>query len=154
MIRRPPRSTLDRSSAASDVYKRQIAYELIFNKAAPGCQVVVIKNQQVVFRKAYGYFTYDSVQTVENQTMYDVASLTKIICSAPILMILNDRNLIQFQSTFSRYLPEFSTSNKSDLSIKDFMLHQGKLVSWICLLYTSDAADERSSVDLGGRRII
>lgn len=63
--------------------------------------------------------------------MYDVASLTKIICSAPILMILNDRNLIQFQSTFSRYLPEFSTSNKSDLSIKDFMLHQGKLVSWI-----------------------
>ncbi|MBK8485364.1 MAG: serine hydrolase [Saprospiraceae bacterium] len=108
-----------------------IAYELIFNKAAPGCQVVVIKNQQVVFRKSYGYFTYDSVQTVENQTMYDVASLTKIICSAPILMILNDRNLIQFQSTFSRYLPEFSTSNKSDLSIKDFMLHQGKLVSWI-----------------------
>ena len=32
--------------------------------------------------------------------------------------------------------------------------HVGGAVRWICLLYTSDAADERSSVDLGGRRII
>src|SRR5678815_4720706 len=44
----------------------------------------------------------------------------------------------------------------SSISANNFILKSGRSgpFSWTCLLYTSDAADERSSVDLGGRRII
>ena len=43
---------------------------------------------------------------------------------------------------------------KSNLSDEELKMDAIRLLNNICLLYTSDAADERSSVDLGGRRII
>ncbi len=108
-----------------------LVYELIQQKAAPGCQIVVARNNKIVYKKSFGYFTYDSLQPVDDRSIYDLASLTKIVCTAPVLMLLDDQNKIEFKRKFADYLPEFSLSNKSDLRIKDFLLHQGKLVAWI-----------------------
>ncbi|HEX5625545.1 MAG TPA: glycoside hydrolase family 3 N-terminal domain-containing protein [Saprospiraceae bacterium] len=108
-----------------------LAAELIRTQAAPGCQVVVAKNQSIVFRKSYGYTTYDSSRAIDHRSMYDLASLTKILCTAPVMMQLEDQGRIQVRKKFSDYLPEFKQSNKADLSLKDFMLHQGRLAPWI-----------------------
>ncbi len=108
-----------------------LATELIQHQAAPGCQIVVVKNNHIVFRKAYGFFTYDSITPVTDHSMYDLASLTKIVCTAPVLMKLFDEHKYEVEDKFANYFPEFGNSNKSDLTLKDFMLHQGKLVAWI-----------------------
>ena len=45
-------------------------------------------------------------------------------------------------------------ARKAELEAEGYLLQKAESLGLICLLYTSDAADERSSVDLGGRRII
>ena len=106
MIRRPPRSTLDRSSAASDVYKRQVL------------DVVVLHHRSDVIDT-------DVVGQIEPPQF-------ALDHFAPLLDVL-----------FAVLLAE---------PVANLAARAG--AAGICLLYTSDAADERSSVDLGGRRII
>lgn len=55
-----------------------IVVEGIREQAMPGCQVLVAKSGHVVFQKAYGYHTYDSLQKVQNSDLYDLASITKV----------------------------------------------------------------------------
>lgn len=109
----------------------ELAHELICNKAAPGCQILVARNNKIVYHKSFGYLDYDSATTVRKETLFDLASLTKVCCTAPVLYLLKDMNLLDFSKPIGVYIPEFKTSNKSDLTIKDIMLHQGRLVPWI-----------------------
>ncbi len=122
-----------------------IANELISRRAAPGCQVLVARNNKIVYRKSYGYLTYDSTELVTDRTMYDLASLTKVCCTAPVLFQLEDAGKIQFTNRFSDYLPEFKGTNKEGLSLKDFMLHQGKLLAWIPFYKSTLPAVESSN---------
>ena len=46
--------------------------------AFPGAQLLVVKNDTVVFHKAYGFHTYDSIEPVALNDLYDLASVTKI----------------------------------------------------------------------------
>lgn len=108
-----------------------IVYELISQKAAPGCQVAVARNNKIIYQKSFGYLDYDSLRRVENNTIYDLASLTKIVTTAPILFQLEDRNKIKASDKFSDYFELFRNTNKEQLTFKDFMMHQGRLLSWI-----------------------
>ncbi|MBK9108578.1 MAG: serine hydrolase [Saprospiraceae bacterium] len=112
-------------------YIDTIAYELIAQKAAPGCQIVVARNNKVIYEKAFGYLDYDSTVLVKSTSLYDLASLTKVVCTAPILFQLEDNNAIKSSSKFSEFFDSFKNSNKEQLNFKDFMLHQGRMLSWI-----------------------
>lgn len=109
----------------------ELAHLLICNKAAPGCQILVSRNNKIVYNKSFGYLDYDSTSIVQKETLFDIASLTKVCCTAPVLYLLKDMNLLNFSRPLGDYIPEFKTSNKSDLTIRDIMLHQGRLVPWI-----------------------
>ena len=76
---------------------------------------------------------------------------------------------LDYLDLFFCHRPDFNTPVEETVRAMDDLIHQGKILYWgtsewpadrimaaysACLLYTSDAADERSSVDLGGRRII
>ena len=67
-----------------------IAGEAIDMKATPGCQILVGRHGEVIFNKSYGYFTYRKEHAVENDDLYDMASLTKIFATLPSLMKLSD----------------------------------------------------------------
>jgi CubicO group peptidase (beta-lactamase class C family) len=58
---------------------------------APGLQLLVARDQKVVFHKTYGYHTYDSLEEVRKDDLYDFASVTKITSSLPALMRLHDQ---------------------------------------------------------------
>jgi CubicO group peptidase (beta-lactamase class C family)/beta-glucosidase-like glycosyl hydrolase len=105
-----------------------IAREAIDSKATPGCQVVVARKGKVVFQHAYGWFTYDNQQAVNDQTIYDLASLTKVSATLQAIMFLHEKGIIDIYKKASVYLPEMQNSNKKDLLIKDILTHQAGLV--------------------------
>ncbi|MFZ4799266.1 MAG: glycoside hydrolase family 3 N-terminal domain-containing protein, partial [Bacteroidia bacterium] len=57
-------------------------------KAMPGCQVFVAKAGKVIYNKSFGFHTFDSLQPVKNNHVYDVASLTKILSTTLAVMKL------------------------------------------------------------------
>lgn len=109
----------------------QIAEEAIREKATPGCQVLVARNGKVVFEKSYGYFTYDKVNAVTDETLYDIASITKVVATLQAIMFLEERNDIDLNQKVAYYLPELKESNKRNILIKDLLTHQAGLLPFI-----------------------
>ena len=122
MIRRPPRSTLDRSSAASDVYKRQAQTDRVEGDRSPVVHVLKPGSERRE-GELKGLAEQDVPLARRNDSGRgaDLDPQPQLSLDAP-----------------GRVVPEPLAQQE---------LHP-------CLLYTSDAADERSSVDLGGRRYI
>ncbi|MBK7667949.1 MAG: serine hydrolase [Sphingobacteriaceae bacterium] len=104
----------------------------IKEKAYPGCQVVAIKDGKLFFQKSYGTYTYDSASPkITDQTVYDLASITKISSSCLALMKLKSENKFDYKKTLGYYLPEVTGSDKSDLVIEEVLTHQAGLMAWI-----------------------
>lgn len=108
-----------------------IAAEAIKDMATPGCQVLVARNGKVVFEKSYGYFTYDSIEAVTEETLYDIASITKVVATLQAVMFLEEREVIDVNKKASYYLPELQESNKQNIYIKDLLTHEAGLLPFI-----------------------
>ncbi len=109
----------------------RIAEEAIRDNATPGCQVLVVRKGKVVFEKSYGYFTYDSVNAVTDETLYDIASITKVVATLQAIMFLEERNHIDLNQKAAFYLPELKESNKRNILVKDLLTHQAGLLPFI-----------------------
>ena len=108
-----------------------IANDGIKKQAFPGCVVLVAKDGKIVFEKSYGYLTYDSIQPVYRETIYDMASVTKVMATTLSVMKLYDEGKLDLQKTLGDYLPWTKGSNKQHLKIFDVLLHQAGLKSFI-----------------------
>ena len=97
----------------------------------PGMQILIAKSDDIVFCKSFGYHTYDKKIRVENHHLYDLASLTKITATLPLIIKEVDQNNFELESPMSELLPELKGSNKSDLSVKQVLSHYAKLMPWI-----------------------
>ncbi|MDN5212543.1 glycoside hydrolase family 3 N-terminal domain-containing protein [Fulvivirgaceae bacterium BMA12] len=117
----------------SEVLKRIdiIAEEAITDKATPGCQILVAKNGAVVYEKSYGYLTYEKQQAVTNEIIYDLASLTKVVATLQSIMFLYDQGLLDVNQKASHYLHDLKGTNKEDMIIKDILMHQAGLLTFI-----------------------
>ena len=116
----------------SNLYKvDSIVINSIREGAFPGCQVLAARNGKVFYNKSFGHFTYDNKTLVNNNTLYDLASMTKILATTTSLMKLQDENKINLNKSLSYYLPEIDTTNKDDLLLKDILSHQARLKPWI-----------------------
>jgi beta-N-acetylhexosaminidase len=103
----------------------------IKKKAFPGGVVLIAKNGKIIFEKGYGHLTYDSSQPVYRETIYDMASVTKIMATTLCVMKLYEEGKLDIQKTIADYLPWTSNSNKGKLVLKDLLLHQAGLKSYI-----------------------
>lgn len=105
----------------------------IKEKAYPGCQILIAKDGCVVFNKSYGSFTYENKKKVNNNSIYDIASLTKITATVPAIMKLYEEKDISLNQKIAYYLPELKGTNKDKIILKDLLLHQSGLKSYIFL---------------------
>lgn len=109
-----------------------IALYGIHEKAYPGCQVMAIKNGKVFYQKNFGHFTYDAAsEKVTDSSVYDLASLTKILSSALALMKLQEQKQFDYRQTLGYYFPDLQGSNKYDLLYQDLLTHQSGLTAFI-----------------------
>ncbi len=108
-----------------------IAREAIVGKAAPGCVVMVVKDGNVIFEKAYGHHTYDETRPTRTDDIFDLASITKISATTPAIMRLTEQGLIDLNQTMGHYLLQAQNSNKSQVKLRDVMLHEAGFVPFI-----------------------
>ncbi|MFW6223176.1 MAG: serine hydrolase domain-containing protein, partial [Bacteroidota bacterium] len=107
----------------------------ITEEAMPGCQVMAIKRGEVIYDKTFGHHTYLKERKVQNNDLFDIASLTKIIATVPALMKLYESDQLDIDQTLGHYLSAINNTNKKDLIIKEILAHQSGLKSWIPFYY-------------------
>ncbi len=108
-----------------------IANDAIRKKATPGISLLVLKEGKIILQKSYGHFSYDAVEKVNPEAVYDMASVTKICATTLSVMKLYDEKKIELDKTLGDYIPWVRGSNKEKLLIKDILLHQAGLKAFI-----------------------
>lgn len=104
---------------------------MIAQRVTPGAQLLVIRNGNVVLHRAYGNFTYKKKRPITTQDLYDVASLTKILVTVPLVMKMIESLDISPDSTLASIYEPLSETNKANLTLKQVLSHNAGLPPWI-----------------------
>lgn len=107
----------------------------IKNKAFPSAQVLVAKDSKIIFHKAYGFHTYDSLQPTALDDVYDLASVTKIMGPLPAIMKLVEEGKLDLDKPFSTYWkPWKKRKDKKSITLREILAHQAGLEPYIVFL--------------------
>ncbi len=107
----------------------------ITQKAFPGAQLLVAKQGHIIFHQAYGYHTYDSIQKVNLNDVYDLASVTKITGLLPALMKLYEEGRINLDAPFSKYWTDWKhQKDKKHITLRELLAHQSGIKPYIIFL--------------------
>ncbi|MFK7900076.1 MAG: glycoside hydrolase family 3 N-terminal domain-containing protein [Cyclobacteriaceae bacterium] len=112
----------------------------------PGCQVLVAKDGNVIFDKSYGFQTYEKKKPVDYATIYDLASITKVVGTTPSIMKLFESGKLKLDKHLSHYLKESKKSNKAKIRIRRMFTHQAGLKPYIPFWYHTIHPDSLASV--------
>ncbi len=100
----------------------------ILQRELPGAVVLVGCRDRVVFSKAYGNRSVEPVVEVMTvDTVFDLASLTKVLATAPAVMLLAERGKVKLEDPVSRYLPAFGQQGKGKVTVQQLLVHYSGL---------------------------
>ncbi len=120
-----------------------VVNEGLKEKAYPGAQVLVAKNGMVIFQKNYGFYTYYNNEPVTDESVYDLASVTKVSGPLPVLMKLTSECKFDLDQRLGYYWSEARGSDKKNLRIRDILTHQAQLRPIIPLWQSKFARDTK-----------
>ncbi len=104
----------------------------ISNKYYPCAYLIIGLNNDLIYEKSYGKITYDkNSQDLMNYHLFDLASVTKVVATTTAIMLLYEKDKIKLDDKVIKYIPEFDNHGKSDITIKNLLLHNSGLKAWI-----------------------
>ena len=111
----------------------QLAKNGISSGAYPGCQIVVAVKGSIIYRKSFGNFTYEATsKKVDNEDVYDIASITKIASSTLIAMKLHYDQKLDLNASLGAYIPEVTRETPyRSIIIREMMCHKAGLEPFI-----------------------
>lgn len=108
-----------------------IVNDAIVQKAFPGCVVMAVHEGGIVYYKAFGNYKYEPSPAVNLESIFDLASVTKISATTVSVMKLYEEGKLDLKKDLGDYLPWVRGTNKANLQIEDILLHQAGLVPFI-----------------------
>jgi beta-glucosidase-like glycosyl hydrolase/CubicO group peptidase (beta-lactamase class C family) len=108
-----------------------IAQVAIDGEMTPGLQILIARKGKVFYRKNFGFHTYKKKTPVQDDDIYDLASVTKILATLPLFMELYEEGVVDMNSSVGDILPGFKNSNKATITMKAMLSHYARLKAWI-----------------------
>jgi CubicO group peptidase (beta-lactamase class C family) len=97
----------------------------------PSAVLVIGNSKEVIYQNAYGRLTYDEdAQAASFNTIYDLASVTKVIATTSAIMKLYDEGKIDLNASVASYIPQFAVNGKGDITVTNLLLHNSGLTAW------------------------
>ena len=94
----------------------------------PGAVILVGHQDAIVLEKAYGNRSVEpAVEPMTPETIFDLASLTKVVATAPSVMLLVQRGRLKLDDPASKYLPAFGQSGKKKVTLRQLLVHYSGL---------------------------
>jgi beta-glucosidase-like glycosyl hydrolase/CubicO group peptidase (beta-lactamase class C family) len=117
--------------------------QAIRDSAFPGAQIAVVKDGFVVLNRSYGSLEYGPQSLrVNDSTLYDLASLTKVVATTAAVMKLYDEGKIRLGDRVVDYVPEFGARDKDSITIQNLLLHDSGLPAYKKLYLSCTTASE------------
>jgi CubicO group peptidase (beta-lactamase class C family) len=141
----PPKARAKLRAEIDSILQSQVDRDKI-----PGAVVLIKKDNKVIYRHAFGYaqkydFNHNLLNPPEKMkvnTLFDIASLTKVIGTTTSVMLLADRGLISVDDPVCKYIEAFNTPDKKDITIRHLLTHTAGLYEWYPLYYLASDKQE------------
>jgi CubicO group peptidase (beta-lactamase class C family) len=110
----------------------RVVMEGIAGGVYPGAVVVVGRRDTVLLARGYGHLTWLARSAVPrpDSTVYDLASLTKVVATVPAVMLLVDQGKVQLDRPVHDYLPDFQGAGKERVTVRMVLSHTSGLPAW------------------------
>jgi beta-glucosidase-like glycosyl hydrolase/CubicO group peptidase (beta-lactamase class C family) len=108
-----------------------IVNDAIDKKAFPGCVVLAVHKGEIAYHKAFGRYRYDDSPAMSPESIFDLASVTKISATTVSVMKLYEEGKLDLNKKLGDYLLWVKGTDKANLKISDILLHQAGLVPFI-----------------------
>jgi len=112
-------------------YLDSIAKNAIDSMMTPGIQMLVSRKGKIVYNKSFGYHTYEKVNKLENNHVFDLSSITKILATMPLVLQEFDNKNISLETNLSELFPKKKLNEKGSISLKEMLSHYARLRPWI-----------------------
>jgi CubicO group peptidase (beta-lactamase class C family) len=111
---------------------------------APGVAIAVGRNGHIAYMKGYGYIDWNQPGSpaVDTNTLYDLASLTKVVATTTLAMILEEAGQLDINRTVASYLPEFNSPEKAQITVRQLLTHSGGLEAGANIYRTARGRDQ------------
>jgi CubicO group peptidase (beta-lactamase class C family) len=126
----------------------------IAKKLIPGAVLVVSQNGRVLQNRAFGYaqlydfnmHRLDAPRVMHTSTLFDLASVSKVMATTFAVMMLVDRGRINLDVPVYTYLPDFRGPHRDSITVRNLLTHSAGLVQWQPLYY--HASNEAQTYDV------
>lgn len=109
----------------------------IADGAAPGAALAIGRNGHIAYLRGYGKLDWDPASSpVDGSSIYDVASLTKVVATTTAAMILEESGQLDIDRTVASYLPELSDPQKAGITVRQLLIHRGGFEAFSALYRT------------------
>ena len=136
------KSRLGYTSPLAEGMKPELSFKIdsmindaISRNAFPGCQILVARNGNVVIDKSYGKQSMGGTVPVTDETLYDLASVSKATGTLPGVMKAYDLGLFDLDARASKYIPGLVGSNKEDVTVRQLLYHESGIQPSLNLFY-------------------
>ena len=136
------KSRLGYTSPLAEGMKPELSFKIdsmindaISRNAFPGCQILVARNGNVVIDKSYGKQSMGGTVPVTDETLYDLASVSKATGTLPGIMKAYDLGLFDLDARASKYIPGLVGSNKEDVTVRQLLYHESGIQPSLNLFY-------------------
>jgi CubicO group peptidase (beta-lactamase class C family) len=110
----------------------------------PGCVVLAVHEGEIVYHKAFGNYKYEPSPAMSPESIFDLASVTKVSATTVSVMKLYEEGKLDLKKKLGDYLPWVKGTNKAGLQIEDILLHQAGLVPFIA--FYTETIDKATGV--------
>jgi CubicO group peptidase (beta-lactamase class C family) len=142
----PPEVGLNNSGLDTSLVGKldKIVKTAIEEAVAPGVAIAVGRNGHIAYMKGYGYIDWNQPGSpvVDTNTLYDLASLTKVIATTTLAMILEEAGQLDLNRTVVSYLPEFNSPEKAQITVRQLLTHSGGLEAGASIYQTARGRDQ------------
>ena len=133
-------------------YNLDKAFSVIENaidsKVFPGAQIFISKDEEIIAHRGFGYYTYDNMSNpVDTASVYDIASITKVVSTVPLLMKLEEKRRLSINSYVDEYFPKFKGKNKDKVEIKHLLTHSSGIEGYVEYFKMSDFSDKEDILE-------
>jgi len=123
--------TRDPGSGIRFVAARRVLDQAIAARAFPAAVIEVGTAGQVLWRQAFGKLTFDiDAAPASDDTIFDLASLTKVIATTPAVMQQVERGVLALEDPVSGHIAEWRSDDRADVTLRDLLAHCSGLPAW------------------------
>ena len=109
----------------------EVLKDAIADSAFPSAVLLAARDGVVGYNKAFGTFDYDPYsRRVESNTIYDLASVTKVVATTNAIMKLTQEGKLKLEDRVATYIPQFAQNGKDSITIYNLMVHNSGLPAW------------------------